>query len=109
VSAIVDVTQSAQEMVRLSQEATESGLLEQVRDAVAAADAYLRRGEHAVRDLQPPAEHARPPVEEIGEPALEMGKQIQEHRTLMQSAARQASELRAYATELERLFRRLSA
>jgi hypothetical protein len=107
-SLVIDVTRAAQEMVRLWQEVTESGLLEQVRDTVSAADAYLRRGEQAVRDLQPPPEHARPPVEGIGEPARELGRQLAEHRTLVQAAARHAGELRAYVTDLEHLFQRLS-
>jgi hypothetical protein len=108
-ATVIDVTQTAHEMVRLCQEVTESGLLEQARETVAAADPYLRRGEHAVRDLQPPAEHARPPVDGIGERARELGRQLTEHRTLMQAAARDASELKAYVTELEHLFRRLAA
>ncbi len=107
-ATVIDVTQTAHEMVRLCQEVTESGLLEQVRETIAAADPYLRRGEQAVRDLQPPAEHARPPVEGIGEAARELGRQLSEHRTLMQAAARDASELKAYVTELDHLFRRLA-
>ncbi len=108
-SIVVDATQTAQEMVRLSQEVTESGLLEQVRELVATVDAYLRRGEQAARDLQPPAEHARPPVGEIGEPARDLGRQLRDHHTLVQSAARHAAELRAYVTDLEHLFTRLAA
>ncbi len=107
-SIVVDATQTAQEMVRLSQEVTESGLLEEVRALVATADTYLRRGEQAARDLQPPAEHARPPVAEIGDAARDVGRQLREHRTLVQTAARHATELRTYATDLERLFARLS-
>ena len=108
-SIAIDVTQPAHEMVRLSQEVTESGLLEQMRDLVATADAYLRRSQQAVRDLQPPAEHARPPAEGISDEAKEMGKQLREHQTLMQSAARHATELRTYITDLEHLFGRLAA
>lgn len=108
-SLVIDVTQTAQEMVRVSQEVTESGLLEQVRDIVASADAYLRRGQQAVRDQQPPPEHARPPVEGIGEAGRELGRQLTDHRTLVQTAARDASALHAYVTELEHLFRRLAA
>lgn len=108
-TTVIDVTQAAQEMVRLCQEVTESGLLEQVRDTVATADAYLRRGEHAARDQQPPAEHPRPPVASIDDVARELGRQMNEHRTLLQAAARHAVELRAYVTDLEHLFSRLSA
>ncbi len=107
-ATVIDVTQTAHEMVRLCQEVTESGLLEQVREAVGTADAYLRRGQQAVRDQQPPAEHARPPVEGISAAAREMGRQLDDHRTLMLAAARDASELKAYVTELEHMFRRLA-
>jgi len=106
-ATVIDVTQTAHEMVRLCQEVTESGLLEQVRETIGAADPYLRRGEQAVRDLMPPAEHARPPVEGIGEGARELGRQLSEHRTLIQAAARDASQLKAYVTELEHMFHRL--
>ena len=108
-SLVMDVTETAQEMVRVSQEVTESGLLEQVRDLMAEADAFLRRGQQAVRDQQPPPEHARPPVAGVDDAGRELGKQLSEHRTLVQTAARDASALRAYATELEHLFRRLAA
>ncbi len=108
-ATVIDVTQTAHEMVRLCQEVTESGLLEQARDAIAIADPYLRRGQQAVRDQQPPAEHARPPVEGIASAAREVGHQLDEHRTLMQAAARDATQLKAYVTELEHLFRRLAA
>ena len=104
----IDVTQAAHEMVRLCQEVTESGLLEQARETIAAADPYMRRGQQAVRDLQPPAEHARPPVEGIGSAARDVGRQLEEHRTLIQAAARDAAELKGYVTELEHLFRRLA-
>jgi hypothetical protein len=108
-ATVIDVTQTAHEMVRLCQDVTESGLLEQVREAIAVADPYLRRGQQAVRDQQPPAEHARPPVAGIGDAARDVGRQLDEHRTLMQAAARDASEMKAYVTELEHLFRRLAA
>lgn len=107
-SIAIDVTQTAHEMVRLCQDVTESGLLEQLRDTIAAADPYLRRGEHAVREQQPPAEHARPPAAAVGDTARDLGRQLSEHRTLMQAAARDANEMKAYATELEHLFRRLA-
>ena len=107
-ATVIDVTQTAHEMVRLCQEVTESGLLEEVRETVGVADPYLRRGQQAVRDQQPPAEHARPPVERIGDDARHVGRQLDEHRTLIEAAARDARELKAYVTELEHLFRRLA-
>ncbi len=107
-TTVIDVTQAAREMVRLCQEVTESGLLEQVRDTVTVADGYLRRGAHAAREQQPPAEDPRPPVADIGADARELGRQMNEHRTLIQAAAKHATELRAYVSDLEHLFGRLA-
>ncbi len=108
-ATVIDVTESAHEMVRLCLEMKESGLLEQVREIVLAADPYLRRAEQATREMQPPPEHARPPVEGIDEEVRQLGSQLGEHRMLLQSAMKHASELRAYVTDLEHLWRRLSA
>ncbi len=108
-ATVLDVTETAQEMVRLCQEIKESGLLEQVRELVDTADAYLRRAAQAARDLQPPAEHARPPIEGVGAGAAEIGRQLRDHRTLVVAAARDAGELRTYVTDLEHLWKRLAA
>ncbi len=108
-ATVIDVTETAQEMVRVCQEIKESGLLEQVRAIVATADAYLRRADHAARDLQPPPEHARPPVQDIDSQATGIGRQLRDHRSLIDAASREARELRAYVTELEHLWRRLAA
>jgi len=108
-ATVIDVTEAAQEMVRLCQEVTESGLLEQVQQIVATADGYLRRAQQAVRDLQPPPEHARPPVEGVDPGAMDIGRQLREHRTLIETAAKDAGELRRYVTDLEHLWKRLAA
>ncbi len=108
-ATVIDVTETAQEMVRVCQELKESGLLEQVREIVATADAYLRRATQAARDLQPPAEHARPPVADVGAGATGIGRQLREHRTLVDAASKETRELHAYVTELEHLWRRLAA
>ncbi len=108
-ATVIDVTETAQEMVRVCQELKESGLLEQVREIVATADAYLRRAVQAARDLQPPAEHARPPVEDVGTHASGIGRELREHRTLIEAASRETRELQTYVTELEHLWRRLAA
>ncbi len=108
-ATVIDVTEAAQEMVRLCHEVTESGLLEQVQHIITTADAYLRRAQHAVRDLQPPAEHARPPVEGVEPGGLDIGKQLREHRTLLETAAKDSGELRRYVTELEHLWKRLAS
>ena len=105
---VIDVTEAAQEMVRLCQDVRESGLLEQVQQVVTTADAYLRRAQHAVRDLQPPPEHARPPVEGVDADAQDIGKQLREHRTLIGTAAKDAAELCRYVTDLEHLWKRLA-
>jgi hypothetical protein len=108
-ATVIDVTEAAQEMVRLCQEVTESGLLEQVQHVVSTADAYLRRAHHAVRDLQPPPEHARPPVASVEPDAVGIGRQLREHRTMIETAAKDAAELRRYVTDLEHLWKRLAA
>ncbi len=108
-ATVIDVTETAQEMVRVCQEFRESGLLDQVREIVASADAYLRRAAQAAHELQPPAEHARPPVREVGAGAIGIGRQLREHRVLIEAASRETRELHAYVTELEHLWRRLAA
>ena len=107
-ATVIDVTEAAQEMVTLSKDVTESGLLEQVQHVVDTADAYLRRAQHAVRDQQPPPEHARPPVEGVDQGAMDIGRQLREHRTLIETAAKDAAELHRYITDLERLWKRLA-
>lgn len=108
-ATVIDVTQAAQEMVRLCKEVTESGLLEQVQHVVTTADAYLRRAQHAARDQQPPPEHARPPVAGVEPGGLDIGRQLREHRTLIETAAKDAAELHRYVTDLEHMWKRLAA
>jgi hypothetical protein len=108
-ATVIDVTEAAQEMVRLCQEMKESGLLEQVQYIVSSADTYLRRAQQAERDLQPPAEHARPPVAGVEPAAVDIGRQLREHRTLIETAAKDSADLRRYVTDLEHLWKRLAA
>ena len=107
-ATVIDVTEAAQEMVRLCQEMRESGLLEQVQHIVTSADAYLRRAQQATRDLQPPAEHARPPVTGVEPAGIDIGRQLREHRTLIETAAKDSTDLRRYVTDLEHLWKRLA-
>jgi hypothetical protein len=108
-ATVIDVTETAQEMIRLWQEVKESGLLEELRDTVSAADGYLRQADRAARQMQPPAEHARPAPGEVDAAGKDVGRLLREHHTLMQSAATHAQELRAYVIELEHLWGRLAA
>jgi hypothetical protein len=108
-ATIVDVTGTAQDMIRLAQDVEESGLLETLRDIANSADAYLRQADRAAREMQPPAEHARPAAREVDEVGKDLGRVLREHHTLMQSAATHARQLHAYVTELEHLWNRVAA
>jgi hypothetical protein len=107
-TTLIDVTQSARDTVQLWQEVRESGLLEQVRDTVQAADPYLRQAQRAAREIQPPADDGRVSLGGVDESARDLGHALAEHHALMESAMRHAEDLRVYVTELEHLWRRLA-
>jgi len=107
-TALIDVTQAARDTVSLWQETRESGLLEQVKGAVEAADPYLRQARRAARETHPPGEDARLSVGQLDTVAQDLGKAVTEHHSLVESALRHAEDLRRYATELEHLWRRLA-
>ena len=107
-TALIDVTQAARDTVTLWQETRESGLLEQVKGAVEAADPYLRQAQRAARENRPPGEDAHFSVGELDATAKDVGHAIGEHHALMESALRHAEDLRRYATELEHLWGRLA-
>jgi hypothetical protein len=105
---VMDVTESARQMVQLWQEVEESGLLEQLRQTVENADPYLRQAQRTARQAEPPAELARLAVGELDPAAQELGRALREHRALVESAFKHAEALRAYTTELTHLWGRLA-
>ncbi len=107
--AVLDLSKAAQETARLGDDLRASGLLEQMRAFVDAADPYVRRARRAVRELEPQAEHVGQATIVLDDDTQAIGTTLRDQWATIEEGLRAAASARSYLAELEKLWRNLKA